>query len=314
MSYTHYRQVDAAADKLYAQEKYEEALALLQDTLNQFPEYWFNNLSYQAFLFRNTGQYEKGYEIAETLIQQGYFFPIEGELELLKQKAGFASLQEENERLKAKAQAQARMEYAVYLPEGYIESKRYPLFFVLHGDGGNANLEQFPWYWPSEAVTRLGFVSVYVQSSQVLAYRNFGWLSDPQIARRDIKNCYEMVVSQFAVDPGMVIVGGFSGGAITAIDIALTDALPVRGFVCQSPEIKPASFTVENVRRAAQRGIRGVFMEGAKVIPVPDEQEMMQAFQDAGLPYQFYVNPGVGHVIPEDLAEKLRQAVDFINH
>ena len=55
-------------------------------------------------------------------------------------------------------------------------------------------------------------------------------------------------------------------------------------------------------------------MEGGEVIPVPDEQEMMQAFQDAGLPCQFYVNPGVGHVIPEDLAEKLRQAVDFITH
>jgi predicted esterase len=53
-------------------------------------------------------------------------------------------------------------------------------------------------------------------------------------------------------------------------------------------------------------------MEGEKVLPVQNEQEMMQVFQDAGLPYQFYINPGVGHVVPEDIAEKLQQGVDFI--
>jgi predicted esterase len=206
------------------------------------------------------------------------------------------------------------MKYSVYKPDGYIEGKPYPIFFVLHGDGGNANLEQFPWYWPSEAVTQLGFISVYVQSSQVLDSQNYGWLSNPQIARQDIKNCYEMIVSQFAIDPSLIIIGGFSGGAITAIDIALTDVLPIKGFVCQSPEIKPESFTVENVCNAAKRGIRGVFMEGEKVIPVPEEQEMMQIFEDAGLPCQFYVNPGLGHAIPRDLENKLSQAIEYISN
>ena len=82
--------------------------------------------------------------------------------------------------------------------------------------------------------------------------------------------------------------------------------------MCQSPELKPKGFAIENVRRASQRGVKGVFMEGEKVIPVPDEQDMMQAFQEASLPYQFYINPGVEHDIPHNLAEKLRQAVEFI--
>lgn len=313
MEYTHYRQVDAAVDKLYAQGKHEEAIALLQAAVAPFPEYLFDTLWYQAFLYCEIGQYEKAYAIMEALIQKGYFCPLDWRgLDPLRGAEGFALLQKENERLKALAQSQAKMEHAVYLPEGYDADQSYPLFIVLHGDGGGGNLEQFPWYWPPEAVTRLGFVLVYVQSSQVLYSRNFGWLPNPAIARRDVKDCYDVVESQYAIDPGRIIIGGFSGGAITALDVTLAAVLPVKGFICQSAELKPESFTDEAIHWAAQRGVKGVLMEGEKVLPVQNEQEMMQVFQDAGLPYQFYINPGVGHVVPEDIAEKLQQGVDFI--
>jgi len=311
MKYTHYKQIDAAAEELDAQEKFDEELALLQSTEEQFPEYRFQNLWTQALILRYIDQYEKCYEIIETLVRQGYFMPLDGKYwEPLHEKTGFTFLQEESERFRAKAQTQACMEYAVYLPEGYSGEKRYPLFFVLHGDAGN--IDQLSWDWQPETVTHLGFVAAYVQSSQVRNSRNFVWLPNPQIARQDIKNCYDLVTSQFSIDPHAVILGGFSGGAITAIDLTLADIFPVKGFVCQSPELKPKGFAIESVRRAAQRGVKGVFMEGEKVIPIPDEQEMMQAFQEAGLPYRFYVNPGLEHTIPQNLAEKLRKAVEFI--
>jgi len=311
MKYTHYKQIDAVAEELDAQEKFDEELVLLQSVEEQFPAYRFENLWTQALVLRHIGRYERCYEIIEALIRQGYFMPLDGTYwDPMRERAGFAFLQEESERLRAKAQAQARMEYAVYQPEGDSGEKRYPLFIVLHGDAGN--IDQLSWQWPPEAVTRLGFVVAYVQSSQVRNSRNFVWLPNPQIARQDIRNCYELVTGQLSIDPDAVILGGFSGGAIAAIDVTLAGVIPVKGFVCQSPELKPKGFSIENVRRAARRGVKGVFIEGEDVIPVPDEQDMMQAFQEAGLPYQFYINPGLGHAIPHDLAEKLRQAVEFI--
>jgi predicted esterase len=248
--------------------------------------------------------------LLEKMIRHGYFVGLHWRLwEPLKGKINPALVQE-NDRMKALAQAHACMEYVVHLPEGYVESRRYPLFLVLHGDG--SNIHQIAWYWPPEAITNLGFILVYVQSSQVECSRGFAWLPDPRIGRQDIKECYESVKERYAIDSERVIVGGFSGGAIIAVDLTLADVLPIRGFVSICPEMKTDSFTEENVRHAARRGVRGVFMEGEKVIPVPDEEEMMQAFREAGLPYQFYVNPGVGHVIPLDVAEKTRRAVDFI--
>ena len=53
-----------------------------------------------------------------------------------------------------------------------------------------------------------------------------------------------------------------------------------------------------------------------RIIGYPPRQKdvrvLMQAFLEAGLSNQFYVDPGLEHAILHDLAEILRQAVDFI--
>lgn len=59
--------------------------------------------------------------------------------------------------------------------------------------------------------------------------------------------------------------GGFSGGAITAIDAVLSDVFPVNGFICLCPEIKPPSFSMEAVSAVARRCVCGVMMEGERV-------------------------------------------------
>jgi hypothetical protein len=86
----------------------------------------------------------------------------------------------------------------------------------------------------------------------------------------------------------------------------------IKGFIGLCPEEKPPAFTKENVRKAAQNGTRGVFMEGELMLPVAGEEEMLKEFTGQGLPFEYYVNKGIGHEAPEDLDEKLRQAIKFI--
>ena len=160
--------------------------------------------------------------------------------------------------------------------------------------------------------TRRGFIAVYAQSSQRVSASGYVWLNDYAVARKDIRDCYEQVISQYPVDLEKVLIGGFSGGAITSLDITLAEVLPVRGFVALCPSLKPHAFTKENVLKAVQRRVRGVFLEGEHSLPVPDEQEMIGVFEEAGLPFRFYVNAGVGHIFPPDLSIKLGWAIDFI--
>jgi hypothetical protein len=58
--------------------------------------------------------------------------------------------------------------------------------------------------------------------------------------------------------------------------------------------------------------MKGVFMEGELELPVDEEQTMLDVFQTVGFPYQFYVNPGIGHAFPRDFGDKLGQAIAFV--
>ncbi len=313
MNYTHYKQIDQEADGLYSQKRYDEVLRLMDYAETRFPEQLFYTIWYKAHIYALTGNHEKCINAIEDLIGRGLGCPLYWKmLEPLKTYPRFQKLCEENDRLHAQAQKSAKMEYAVYLPKGYTPTNRYPLFVVLHGDGVGGNLEYQRWYWEPNTMTDGGLIAVYVQSSQVACPGHFRWLEDCQIAKRDILDCYTQVSAQYAVDPARVIIGGFSGGAVMSVEIAMTNVLPVKGFIGLCPELRPESCTQENVERVARRGVKGVFMEGELEMPVADEQAMLDVFQAVGLPCQFYVNQGIGHAFPRDFSEKLGQAIAFV--
>ncbi len=313
MEYTHYWQIDIEADRLYAEERYNEALKLLDHASQQFPENLFDIVWYKACIYNQVQDDQECLNAIELLVNRGFTCPLDWEwFDPLRENARFRRLAEENQRLLAKARQNTKMEYQVYLPEGYAKDQKYPLFLALHGDGGGGNIEDFSRRWKPDGILEQGFIVAYIQSSQLLYTNNFGWLPDYSIARRDVRDCYDRVCAEYAIDQDTVIIGGYSGGAIMSLEITMADVLPIKGFVSLCPELKPESFTRENVERATKRGAKGIFMEGETMMPVPDEQEMLQVFQEVGFPHQFYVNKGIGHSFPQDLGEKLEQAITYI--
>jgi len=313
MTITQYQQIDQQVDGLFNQAKYDEALALLDQALEQFPQNSFDIGWYRAVIYAQIEQWDACLETIQSLVDRGFCCPLDwGWFDPLKTHPVYHGLEEKNRQLVTQAQQQAKMEYSVHLPAGFIEGQAYPLFIALHGDGGGGNLADFSWRWKAEPFTMQGYIVGYVQSSQILYTNNYGWLGDPAVARKDIYNCYHIISEKYVIDPENILIGGFSGGAITAVDLTLAGELPIKGFVALCPELKPEHFTPENVARAAQRGIRGVFMEGELVMPMADEAEMLAAFEHAGLPCKLVVNQGVGHWFPDDLVAKLNDAVSFI--
>ncbi len=179
----------------------------------------------------------------------------------------------------------------------------------MHGDPGN--IGEFSEYWKPDEFLKKDFIFVYVQSSQLYRYDGFSWTMNPLISRNDIKECYNLLLQEYFIDDECVIIGGFSGGAITALDITFANIIPIKGFIAIGPDF-PESFTKENVKLAAERGVGGVFMEGQVIIPLKEQEEMIKVFEDVGLPYEFYVNKGIGHAIPQDLPAKINKALSFI--
>ena len=63
-----------------------------------------------------------------------------------------------------------------------------------------------------------------------------------------------------------------------------------------------------------QWGTEGIFMEGEILIPLKEQEEMIKVFEEVDLPYEFYVNKGIGHAVPQDLPDKLNKALSFIHN
>lgn len=311
MKYESYRQIDKIVDELCAEQKYEEAIELLGNAQKQFPNDLFEILWYEAIIYALSGNHENCLVTLENMTAKGFFGELEWNIfNPLRDDARFKVIFEASQRLKAEAQKSARMEYQVYTPEGYSSEQQYPLFIALHGDGNS--LAYFKSNWEATGLLDTGFVLVYIQSSQVICTDGFGWTPNYETTRQDVKAAYDKVVRQYSVDVDNILIGGFSGGAIAAIEITMANTLSVKGFISLCPSRKPASFSRGNVERAAQRGVKGVFMEGEKEGEVPAEQEMIEVFKEANFPYQFHINSNVGHAFPQDFEQKLLDAIAFI--
>lgn len=315
MKYNKYWEFEGKITTLYNQKKYREALNLLEYASEylpkqEFDKYLFEIMILKAEFYSHEEMYEESINVISYLLNEGLACDKEIFDEVhLKADIRYVDLKNKNDSLLTKAREKARFKYAVHLPINYIEGKRYPLFIALHGDPGN--IGEFSEYWKPDEFLKKGFIVVYVQSSQLYRHNGFSWTINPLISRNDIKECYDLMLQEYPIDEEWVIIGGFSGGAITALDITFANVIPIKGFIAIGPDFTE-SFTKVNVKLAVERGVRGIFMEGEIIMPLEEQEEMIKVFEEVDLPYEFYVNKGIGHAIPQDLSDKLNKALSFI--
>jgi dipeptidyl aminopeptidase/acylaminoacyl peptidase len=226
----------------------------------------------------------------------------------MKKLAGFAEFEKANEALIAEARKEAAPRLEVIKPEAFVEGKTYPLFLALHG--GNSNIAEFEKIWTSETLRR-DFLVAYPQSSQVWAKDRFSWHEDMDLAVREITEAFRKTMSGFPVDPSEILIGGFSAGGEASLELVLSGAVPAGGFIVLCPA-KPKSFTVENIRKAAGRGVRGVLLTTEFDARVEEQKEMAEIMNREGLPVEVIVTPDVGHWFPEDLDRQIERGLAFI--
>ena len=315
MKYNKYWEFEGKITTLYNQKKYREALNLLEHASEylpkqEFDKYLFEIMLSKAGFYCYEEMYEESINVISYLLNEGFACDNDiFDVVQLKEDIRYIELKNKNDSLLTHASEKARFKYDVHLPVNYIEGKKYPLFIALHGDPGN--IGEFSEYWKPDEFLKEDFIFVYVQSSQLYRHNGFSWTMNPLISRNDIKECYNLVLQEYSIDEECVIIGGFSGGAITSLDITFANVIPIKGFIAIGPDF-PESFTKENVKLAAERGVRGIFMEGEILIPLEEQEEMIKVFKEVDLPYEFYVNKGIGHAIPQDLPDKLNKALSFI--
>jgi predicted esterase len=298
--------------ELYSHDKFKEAADLLVWARDEFPDYLCNNTYNLVLMYIRMEQYEKGIEALQYALDRGIWYsPFLFETELWKpltEQAGFKDIRIQNEALRMEEQKKAKPDLLVVTPHNYVPEKTYPLFIALHG--GSENIEIFKGRWKSQEMSQ-EFITAYPQSSQVIARNGFWWHGDVELARKEIADAYKKIVSEYPVDTENVIIGGFSSGGLAALDIVLSNVIPVTGFVALCPDW-PESFTKENVKDAKNRGVRGVLITGKEDERHELHNKMVGIFKNWGLPYNYVILSDLGHSYPDDLDNLIDHAIDQI--
>ncbi len=129
--------------------------------------------------------------------------------------------------------------------------------------------------------------------------------------RQEIVQMVSEITDHHAVDLDQIYIGGFSQGGTMSIDLAMTQALPVRGFVALCPN-KPDSVQPELLENLRDIGLKAVILTGEKDGMLDRQKEMAQDFKNAQLPYRFEITPGLAHWFPENLPAQIDKALRFI--
>jgi predicted esterase len=307
-----YGEMRAEVGKLYRAQKYREAAEILEKGLDRFPDHFYANTYNLALMYGHLKQVKKGLKALDKALKKQLWFGkyafVADVWAPYKGVKGFERFLEKNERLRQSAQKDVAPKRVVKTPVGYDTAKKYPLFIALHG--GGENLEQFMPRWKSELLAK-EFIVLYLQSSQMISMTGFNWTEDIEISKREIADAYEKTKTEYAIDGGDVLVGGFSSGGVAALETVLSGVVPVRGFVVLCPA-RPDAFDEKRVVAARDRGVSGTLLTTEMDGRIKQQREMAEVFKKTGLQYQFVVTPDIGHWYPDNLSGLIDRAIEHI--
>lgn len=307
-----YGEMRAEVVQLYGEERFADAAALLRDALELYPDHMTANCVNLALMYVRLGETGESMKALAYGLDHDIWFGkytfLDPTWDPLKEDSGWAVFQARNEEAKARAQLLVEPRLEVRLPEGYDPERAYPLFLALHGGGENVDVFMPNWTSP---VLAGEFIVAYPQSTQLVAMNGYNWTEDMDLSLREIREAFDEVVRQYSVDTDRVLVGGFSSGGVSALEVVLRNPLPVRGFVVLCPAI-PDKFSPEAVRAARDRGIRGTLLTTEQDGRVDQQTRMVEIMKAEGLPHEFFIAPNTGHWFPDDFAARLDRAIAHI--
>lgn len=296
---------------LFNAKNYSEAASLLEQHLDLFPEkirQMTYNLSYMRTL---TGEYDKAVKALNYGHEKGIFYGVwdffaEPWKPMLETPAGKNFVAENDKRVKA-AEAKAEMKVEISLPEGYDASKKYPLFIALHG--GGENIEEFRPHWTSDLM-KCKYIVAYVQSTQVASMTGFHWQTD-EITKKEIIKALDIIEQKHLIDKKEILMGGFSSGGYGSMIVAFSNTIPVKGLILLCPPVP--ELTSEQLNEACIRGLRVMMFTTERDHRIEQQKELLAKMAKANIASKIEVFPNIGHWYPEDLAQRIDAAIDFIN-
>ncbi len=310
-------EIEEAAITLLEEEKFEEALALVEQTAAKLQGREFEVSDLTMNILFEAGRTEEALSVWEKGLEEGFFYfviPRSETFDGVRRTDRFKTLVARNNQLREVAQSESKPIYKVIEPASYSPEGSYPLVVIIHG--GNQSIVKAMDRWDPTVIGE-DVIIAYVQSSGRADTKSYRWdlggvdIYSLPTAQDEVLGLYQEIVGAYAVDTDQVTLAGFSQGGNLALFMAAEGTIPAKGFIAGCPATS-TPVPLETARAAAARGIRGTIFVGAEDWTAASAETTASNFEEAGSPVNHIVMKDKGHEFPDNFDEVLREAVKQI--
>ena len=202
--------------------------------------------------------------------------------------------------------------YLTVEPDGYDPAGRYPMVVLLHGFGSHmGDLARL-----STALDRKGYLYAF-PNAPIGVNLGFGmqgqaWASWPESAGDDeteetvakLSDFFKEVIDQYGVEPGEVVLGGFSQGGMMTYRIGLPEPHLFAGLVALSSKVPDPDKLVERLPASREQPIFIAHGSLDSMIPLEEGKQARQFLEAQGYAPE-YREYEMGHEITQDVLADL---------
>ncbi|RPJ19871.1 MAG: hypothetical protein EHM33_29635 [Chloroflexi bacterium] len=292
---------------LYAEGKFADALQLVEQNADRFPEQLARTTFWKMCLLSLYGRPDDVIYIFQKGLAAGLWWAesqfLDTDLDAVRDLPEFKRLMAESNRKSIEMQAQIQPARTLLTPEN--ASGELPLLIGLHGRNGHndSHLE----YW--EVARQRGWLVLSPQSRQALYPGGYCW-DDGEKGLRDILFHVDEVMKICNVDRKRVIIAGFSQGGGMAIYAALSEKVGARGFIGIGTVMSELS--LQNSLASKVQSMRGYFVTGEKDHFLEKSREIQKVLKANNVQIAEEAHPDLGHAFPADFAASFDKAIKFI--
>ena len=264
---------------------------------NHYKDHHFELLKELIFINEKMGNYKENLDIFRDGHQKGYFFLIHPSLPRYKAYLDFDEFQKISDTdlyLRDSANSVAESQVLIVEPDNFKRSRIYPLIFIYHGGGSNA--EKASGKWTSEELDKK-YIRVFLQSSRHSDYSTFGWRNSDSIAVKLLEEAYIKVKSTYKIDSSDLVVAGISAGATSALYSGFSSSVPVTGVIAICTGIPELLQGQEYLKNA---GVEVVLVAGENDHYRPRQERLVDSLSKYNIQYNYSILPGMGHEYPSD--------------
>ncbi|WP_394218814.1 alpha/beta hydrolase [Halobacillus trueperi] len=297
------------AISLVQKEQFKESQILLEEAKSKFPERLDRIGHWKAGIFMLEDKRAEAITELKEVLDRGLWWNPEilmndEELQPLKESKEFNEIIKRCTEMYGKYKEEA---CATLQVEGNPQANT--AIYSLHWKGSNA--KDFASQW-SEPEILSEYLMGFVQSSQLFSFDSYAW-DEWDVVEKDVREKFLEFKERYNIDEKKFIIAGASQGGRAAVELLLKNSLPgLKGFLAFVPSFTDSDDIESILAEGVKENTRGCVITGDKDPFYHQTVKVVNGLNERGVPCKLIVNKGMGHVLPDDFAQQLRECVDFI--